>query len=131
MAKRTLIKKTKPNAGEWHDVFLAVLRGSGNIRQSCEKAGIARSIAYKWKKQDKIFADKWEDAKEDACDMLKEEARKRAMDKSDVLLMFLLKSLKPDIYRERYEHTIEGKPSEFLHIFLPENNRGRDRAKDT
>jgi len=31
------------------------------------------------------------------------EARRRAMEGSDRLLEFLLKSLKPEVYRERYE----------------------------
>jgi len=125
--KRTLIKKPNQGAGEWQDAFLAVLRGSGNIRHSCEKAGIARSIAYKWRKEDKNFADKWNEAKEDAIEALEYEARTRAIKGSDVLLMFLLKSLRPEKYRERYEHTLEGKPSEFLHIYLPENYRDRTK----
>jgi len=127
VTKLTLIKKTKANAGEWKDAFLAVLRGSGNIRESCEQAGISRETAYKWKKQDKVFADKWEDSKEDAIEALEHEAHTRAMESSDVLLMFLLKALRPEKYRERYEHRIPEGEREHVVIYLPDNGRGKGK----
>jgi len=126
--KVALIKKTKSNAGEWQDAFIAVLRGSGNIRHSCEQAGISRKTAYQWKKQDKTFSEKWKDAKEDAIEMLEYEARVRAMESSDVLLMFLLKALKPEKYRERYEHRIPEGEREHVVIYLPDNGTGKGKG---
>jgi len=133
MANLTLIKKTKSNAGEWREAFIAVLRGSGNVRHSCLQAGISRETAYKWRKEDKTFADRWEDAKEDAVEMLEYEARVRAMDSSDVLLMFLLKALKPEKYRERYEHRIPEGEREHVVIYLPDNGtgKGKDLPKES
>lgn len=124
---KTTVKKEHRFNKEKQEVFLSIFKEIGNVSLSCLAAGIDRGTAYRWKKKDKAFAEKWMDASEDAADMLKEEARKRAMDKSDNLLMFLLKSLKPEVYRERYEHTgPEGKPIQ-VQIYLPENFRDRTK----
>jgi len=79
--------------------FLDRLRGSGNVRLSCRAAGVPRSTAYRWRDKWATFAAEWEEAKEDACDMLEAEAWKRATDgQSDRLLMFLLKAHRRDVY---------------------------------
>ena len=79
--------------------FLARMRGSGNVRASCSAAGIPRSTAYYWRNKFKTFEQEWNDAKEDAVDGLDLEAWRRATEeKSDRLLMFLLKAHKPEVY---------------------------------
>jgi len=121
--KVTFKEKRKSNAGEWHDAFFATLRNSANVRVSCEKAGIARKTAYQWRKRDKDFAKQWQDALDDAIELLEDIARKRAEKSSDVLIMFLLKAHRPEKYRERYEHTgLEGKHEQLV-VYLPENYR--------
>ena len=79
--------------------FLDRLRSSGNVRLSCRAAGVPRSTAYRWRDKWATFAAEWEEAKEDACDMLEAEAWKRATEgQSDRLLMFLLKAHRRDVY---------------------------------
>ena len=50
----------------------------------------------------------WAGAREDAIDTLQGEARRRAMNSSDTLLIFLLKSLRPEVYRETARIDIRG-----------------------
>jgi hypothetical protein len=118
----------------WAKGFLAMLAESGNIRLACEAVKIERSTAYDLRNADKAFAADWEQAQDDASDLLEQEARRRAYEgwdepvfgsmgaglgsgqiglvrKSDsTLLIFLLKAAKPEKYRERQqvEHTGKG-----------------------
>lgn len=97
MTKRTPKKRS---TGDWRPAFLAALRNSGNVRASCQAAGIGRSVAYDQKEDDPIFAKAWADAMEDACDALEAAAQARAMTSSDTLLIFLLKAHRPEKFRE-------------------------------
>ena len=47
------------------------------------------------------FAQAWEEAIEQAVDILEAEAWQRARKKSDILMIFLLKAHKPEKYREK------------------------------
>jgi hypothetical protein len=112
--KRTLKKE---------ETFLEVLRQSANVSKACKAAGIGRTAAYEWAKNDSAFALAWDEALEEASDSLEEEARRRAVkgttrpvyqggkkvgsiqEYSDTLLIFLLKGARPQKYRERYEHS--------------------------
>lgn len=92
--------KKKRSAGEWRPVFLATLRNSGNVRAACEKAGIARKTAYDHKDRSPEFAAQWDEAIQEACDILEAAAFRRATASSDTLLIFLLKANRPAKYRE-------------------------------
>jgi hypothetical protein len=96
----------KPSAGEWRPPFLAALRNSGNVRAACKAAGISRQAAYKHRESSQEFRAAWDDAIEDACDILEAEAWQRGRKSSDTLLIFLLKAHRPEKYREviKQEH---------------------------
>ena len=102
--------------------FLAAFRETGNVCLACQAAGVGRSSHYRWLEQDPEYREAFDQAKEDATDVLEAEAHRRAVegveepvgwDKgvaggtvrrySDVLLMFLLKGLRPERYRERVD----------------------------
>lgn len=102
----------RPHTGEWREPFLAALRNSGNVRASCLAAGVSRPVAYDHRKRSAKFRAAWDDAMEDAIDVLEAEARKRARASSDTLLIFLLKAHRPQLYRERYELTVVQKEAE-------------------
>src|SRR5581483_8003267 len=68
-------KKSLPR---WGKAFLARLRESGNVRLSCEAAGIDRKTAYNRRSADPEFAAAWDTALDEAADLLEEEARRRA-----------------------------------------------------
>ncbi|GBR09265.1 hypothetical protein [Gluconobacter frateurii] len=63
--------------------FLEHLAKSGNVSDSGRLAGVQRSTLYHWKETDAAFASQWEDALEDAADVLEAEARRRALEGYD------------------------------------------------
>ncbi|MCH7474353.1 MAG: hypothetical protein IIA27_06745 [Gemmatimonadetes bacterium] len=92
------------------------------MRLACEVAGVGRSSHYRWLEKDPEYREAFELAKEDAADILEAEAYRRAVEGvekpvgwykgkpggtvreySDILLIFLLKALRPEKYRERVE----------------------------
>ena len=103
-------KNTKPKGRKapklfvpptWWARFFAHFCDSGNVRFSAKAAGVSRENVYQTAQRHPEFAHMWISAKEDAIEALEAEARKRAtMGQSDTLLIFLLKSLRPDVYRE-------------------------------
>lgn len=96
--------------------FLEKFRDSGNIRLSCRAADVSRKTVYRWRNKWATFAAEWDEAKEDACDILEGEAWKRAIkNQSDRLLMFLLKAHRREVYGDKVamEHTgKDGQPIE-------------------
>jgi AcrR family transcriptional regulator len=103
--------------------FLRIFATLGNVLKSAEGAGVGRRTVYHWLEDDARFKELYAEAREDALDRLEEEARRRAVDGvlepvyqggrkvgeirqfSDTLLMLLLKSKRPDVFRDRHEHT--------------------------
>lgn len=98
-------RAASPSDGEWKPVFLAALRQVPIVRVACQEAGIVRAAAYQWRDKDPAFAKAWDQALEDGIenrvDVLEAALFSRAQKKSDVLLIFALKSLKPEIYGDR------------------------------
>jgi hypothetical protein len=105
----------------WRPAFLEALAGSANVRAACAAAGVGRSTAYDHRGRDGRFAEAWDDALDEACDVLEAEARRRAVkwterpvyqggervgavrEYSDTLLIFLLKANRPEKYRDSYD----------------------------
>jgi hypothetical protein len=106
---------------KWKQIFIEELARSGNVRLSSRKAGVCRATAYNTRKDDPAFANQWDDAIDEAVDILEAVARGRAVngtDKpvyqggvqvgtirqySDALLMFLLKAHRPERFRDSYD----------------------------
>src|SRR5262245_15246237 len=104
--------------------LLGIYAETGNITEASRSARVARICHYNWLKSDPDYARRFAEATEVAADTLLLEAHHRAMDGvetpidaknpaagtvrrySDQMLMFLLKSKKPEVYREyfRYGH---------------------------
>ncbi len=117
----------KPNRRtvDWAEAFLSVMRESGNIRLSCEAAGIGRRTLYDRMSAEDDFARAVKDAREEATDRLEQEAWRRAHDGvpepvfyqgervgfvrrySDTLMQTLLKANRPAKYRERHSFNDE------------------------
>lgn len=98
----------RAEAGEWRAIFLTTLRDTGTVRFACQKAGISRKTAYEHRAVDEAFRAEWDDALEDAADALEAALRSRAMTKSDVAAIVLLKKLRPRDYREQFKHEHTG-----------------------
>ena len=96
--------------------FLAAYKTCGNISEASRACEIDRSCHYDWLR-DPEYAEAFEFAKDEATDDLERVARERAKKGSDLLLIFLLKSLRPKVYRERFEHTgPDGGPITIEHL---------------
>lgn len=133
----------KALAPVWHGAFIAALRETGVVRTACEAVGISRTSAYNVRNADAEFAAKWDEAIQDAADLLEVEALRRARhgvkkpviykgqlcgmwvdeggnvvaeqtpgstlvplsvtEYSDTLLIFLLKGIRPEKYRENLQ----------------------------
>ncbi len=99
---------TKKGMPDWAQPFLTALANSGNVRIACETAKITRRIAYILRKNSRTFDKQWEEAIEDACDLLEKVAWERAQKQSDLLIIFLLKAHRHWLYRETTRHGIGG-----------------------
>ena len=91
----------------WRPAFLQTLKETGNVLLSCRVAGISRKHAYLTRQRNAAFAAEWADCMDDAIDMLEAIAVQRAKTVSDVLLIFLLKAHRPEVYRETVNLRIE------------------------
>lgn len=89
----------------WQELFLAALADTGNVRMSCIRAQVSSQTAYAHKESDPAFRAHWDEAMENATDILEFEARRRALGKkdadptkvhSDTLMIFLLKAHRPE-----------------------------------
>ena len=128
----------------WKPLFLDTLRGTGNVRLAASNADVARQVAYRARDSSATFRADWDEALEEARELLEAEARRRAaigVDEpvfykgkvvghirkySDNLLMFLLKAHWPEKFRDNYavEHSgpsggpvkVEAKTE---HVFQP------------
>lgn len=101
------------------DVFLDTLRETCNVTLAAQAAGVSSSCAYRHRKEDVLFAERWDEALAEGIDLLEHKAHERAFNGvlepvfwqgaevgyvkkySDALTMFLLKAHRPDKYRER------------------------------
>ncbi len=93
---------------DWPDIFLAHLEQTANVSAAARAALVNRDTPYERRKTHPEFASAWDRAMEAAVDTLEAEARRRAMDYSDHLMMFLLKAHRPLKYRENIKHEHEG-----------------------
>lgn len=80
--------------------FLAVFRNYGVIRSACKIAHVSRFHLWEWRRDNAEFLRAFDAAREESIELMEEEAKKRAVSKSDVLLIFLLKAARPEVYRD-------------------------------
>lgn len=111
-------KKKVRSSGDWKPAFLETLRETGNVKFSCRQAGIARSKVYDARDKDEAFRQAWTDALNEALDQLEGVAFERARESSDTLLIFLLKSHRPERYMEKTRSEITGKDGEPINLTL-------------
>lgn len=99
-------KKAKAkHGGEWCARFLEIFGMTLNVALAAHGAGVNRTQVYRERDRNPQFAEQLREAKAAAIERLEAAAYERAKNVSDTLLIFLLKSHKPELYRERYETT--------------------------
>jgi len=122
--------------------FLETLRQGLSVTAAAAAVGWDRSRAYQWRKKDQAFAEAWDVALEAGTDRLEDEAYRRAVEGiittrytkngdeyttinySDRLLELLLKSRRPERYRERYDVETTGETKITVNLRLREPEDG-------
>jgi len=105
-----------------------MLSSSGNVTDAARRSCISRREWYKVRKEDPYFAADWDEAVEEYTDHLEAEADRRAVEGvtrqiyfdnkgevigetrnySDTLMIFRLKGLRPEMYKERSANELSG-----------------------
>jgi hypothetical protein len=103
---------------DWRPTFLAAYAQCHTVTEACAAASIARQTARERRRSDPEFARMWDEVVEADTEVLEREAFRRAALEherpiyqggelvgtervfSDNLLMFLLKSRRPEVYRD-------------------------------
>ena len=81
--------------------FLTAFARLGTVRAATQAVKVARRSHYYWLAHPE-YAAAFHDAQEEVVDLLAAEARRRAVEYSDTLLMFLLKAEMPEKYRDNW-----------------------------
>ncbi len=107
--------------------MLAAYVKHGTVFHASKAANVPRRTHYDWLKADPVYADAFKDAADAVADRLEKEAMRRASQGwlepvyhrgqvvghvrkfSDLLLIFMLKALRPEKYRERFDHQHAGR----------------------
>lgn len=98
-ALRYLVKDPPP----WAGLFLRVYMATGSMRRGLRAVGISKPEFDRVVKKVPGMAEALKDAQDALVDDLETEARARALGGSDRLLVFLLKSHRPDVYGDRLD----------------------------
>lgn len=114
-APKAAAKKTR-SAARARSRFIEVLRQTANVSRAAREAGIPSSTLYRQRARFAAFARQWDEAMNEALDMLEEVLIERARDGvekpvyyggeqrgtvrvySDTLGMFMLRAKRPEIY---------------------------------
>src|SRR5689334_16915669 len=94
-----LVKQRTVRTPKRRRAFLTALAAGHSVVTACQLSRLGRTAVYAWRDDDPAFAAEWRDAAEAGIDLLEDEARRRAMAGSDLLLIFLLRNRRPDVYR--------------------------------
>ena len=95
-------------AHDWRPAFLAAFRNSANVRAAAQAAGIDWSTAYKARKREPLFAEAWEMAEQEALDLLEARAMQLALAGDSHLLMFFLRTRRPEKFGDRARLELTG-----------------------
>jgi hypothetical protein len=108
MAQKTLTDEKK-------FAFLNALHDGHTVTKAAKAAGVARRTLYDIREREVDFRAAWDQAIEEGADRVQQEVRDRALDKNDpkshILLIFLLKGLRPQ-FKENYRD----KPIQIEHV---------------
>lgn len=114
---------------DWRPAWLAAFEAEGTVSAACARANVGRTTVYRTRQADEDFALAWADIEEQTTERMEREAYRRGVEGvprdiyhqgqvvgaerqfSDVLLIFMLKSRRPERYRDnvKVEHAGEVK----------------------
>ena len=101
------IAMTTAERKEHQAEFLKCYRERGTIVHAAQDARIGRQTVYDWAAKDEDFAEQIDDVKEELIAALERSMYERAVKGDTLAGIFLLKALRPNVYREnvRLEHS--------------------------
>lgn len=94
---------------DWRDDFIASLSGDLNVRRACIVAHISRSAAYKRRETDEEFAAAWDEAIDNAVDLLEGIYHQRALEQSDRAMEGFLRAYRRDRWQPVTRQEVTGK----------------------
>lgn len=86
--------------------FINQLREKATVYHAALVSRISRKTAYQWYQRDQQFAEAWEDAVEDAVDVMETSVYERALAGDNLLSMFWLKRYRPQ-FRDKVQVDIQ------------------------
>jgi hypothetical protein len=89
--------------------LLKALAKSGAVRRACAAAGVHHSTYYEWRNSEPAFAAEVAEAREHYIEWLEQRLDDMATDEKKpnvVAMIFRLKALRPEVYRERQQITL-------------------------
>ena len=98
--------------------FLESYVNTGSVTEAASVAGIARKTAYEWSEKYPAFLQAWKDCNEPRIQGLEAEAHRRAYKGSDLLMIFLLKAGRPEVYRDRFDISMTTRREDVIEIVL-------------
>lgn len=87
----------------WVGAFLRGIAGGLSAKQAADQAGVSRGEAYAERDANPDFKAAWEEAIRLNTENLEAAAHDRAIEKSDLLMMFILKSRDPAKYNDKHQ----------------------------
>ena len=91
--------------------FIAALEAQGTVLHACKAAGISRQTAYRWQREDPEFAEQWDEAIENAVDVVESVIYQKALSGDVIAAIFYLKAQRPK-FRDRLNIDVEQVKSE-------------------
>lgn len=98
-------------------IFLDVLRSTGQVKQAAIQCKIPQSVAFQWRNDDPEFSFRWDSiVKGELLPHLEAEAFRRAMNGSDLLLMFMMKAYDRERFDDKAAEKVVNVPSILVQI---------------
>ena len=91
--------------------FIAALTAQGTVFHAAQAAGISRQTAYRWHREDPEFAEQWDEAIQNAVDVIESVIYQKALSGDVIAAIFYLKAQHPK-FRDRVSIDIEQVKSE-------------------
>jgi hypothetical protein len=68
--------------------FIAALTAQGTVLHACKAAAISRQTAYRWHRDDPDFAEQWDEAHENAVDVVESTLYQKALSGDSICMIF-------------------------------------------
>jgi hypothetical protein len=125
-SREVLVEKHEKDLKSARAKYLRAVERTGTLTAGCRAARVSPNTVYAWREHDAEFTLLEQQARNVFADNLEAEAVRRAWhgalkpiyqqgvlvgsvaETSDVLLMFLLKAVRPEKYRERVQQEVSG-----------------------